>query len=197
MEQEMKTASDLQQVVNRVAQELLGYEQLRPGQEEAITAVLHGPDTLAVMPTGSGKSAIYQIAGALIPGATIVVSPLIALQRDQVEAIAGMDAGRAALVNSALPASERTEALDEFAEGAAEFLFLAPEQFANEETFARKQASLPSSSSTRPTALASGVMTSAQSTFASAPSSRRSAAPGSWRSPPPRRRLCGRRSSSA
>jgi len=144
MEQEMKTASDLQQVVNRVAQELLGYEQLRPGQEEAITAVLHGSDTLAVMPTGSGKSAIYQIAGALIPGATIVVSPLIALQRDQVEAIAGMDAGRAALVNSALPASERTEALDEFAEGAAEFLFLAPEQFANEETFARVQASKPS-----------------------------------------------------
>jgi ATP-dependent DNA helicase RecQ len=144
MEQEMKTASDLQQVVNRVAQELSGYEQLRPGQEEAITAVLHGPDTLAVMPTGSGKSAIYQIAGALIPGATIVVSPLIALQRDQVEAIAGMDAGRAALVNSALPASERTEALDEFAEGAAEFLFLAPEQFANEETFARVQASKPS-----------------------------------------------------
>jgi ATP-dependent DNA helicase RecQ len=144
MEQEMKTTSDLQQVVNRVAQELLGYEQLRPGQEEAITAVLHGPDTLAVMPTGSGKSAIYQIAGALIPGATIVVSPLIALQRDQVEAIAGMDAGRAALVNSALPASERTEALDEFAEGAAEFLFLAPEQFANEETFARVQASKPS-----------------------------------------------------
>jgi ATP-dependent DNA helicase RecQ len=144
MEQEMKTASDLQQVVNRAAQELLGYEQLRPGQEEAITAVLHGPDTLAVMPTGSGKSAIYQIAGALIPGATIVVSPLIALQRDQVEAIAGMDAGRAALVNSALPASERTEALDEFAEGAAEFLFLAPEQFANEETFARVQASKPS-----------------------------------------------------
>jgi ATP-dependent DNA helicase RecQ len=144
MEQEMKTASDLQQVVNRVAQELLGYEQLRPGQEEAITAVLHGPDTLAVMPTGSGKSAIYQIAGALIPGATIVVSPLIALQRDQVEAITGRDAGRAALVNSALPASERTEALDEFAEGAAEFLFLAPEQFANEETFARVQASKPS-----------------------------------------------------
>ena len=55
-----------------------------------------------------------------------------------------MDAGRAALVNSALPASERTEALDEFAEGAAEFLFLAPEQFANEETFARVQASKPS-----------------------------------------------------
>jgi ATP-dependent DNA helicase RecQ len=137
-------SSKLQDRVRQTAHAKLGYERLRPGQEEAITAVLRGCDTLAVMPTGSGKSAIYQIAGALIPGATIVVSPLIALQRDQVEAIAGMDAGRAALVNSALPASERTEALDEFAEGAAEFLFLAPEQFANEETFARVQASKPS-----------------------------------------------------
>jgi ATP-dependent DNA helicase RecQ len=136
--------SDLQQVVDRAVQEKLGYEQLRPGQEEAIAAVLRGCDTLAVMPTGSGKSAIYQIAGSIIPGTTIVVSPLIALQRDQVEAIAEMDAGQAVLVNSALPAAERAEALDKFAEGAAEFLFLAPEQFANEETYARVQASKPS-----------------------------------------------------
>ena len=106
--------------------------------------MLAGHDTLAVMPTGSGKSAIYQIAGAIIPGVTVVVSPLIALQQDQVEAIAEMDAGGAALLNSALPAAEREEALDQFARGATEFLFLAPEQFANEETFARVQASKPS-----------------------------------------------------
>src|SRR5215208_3279749 len=136
--------SGQQERVRRTARSKFGYEELRPGQEEAIAAVLRGCDTLAVMPTGSGKSAIYQIAGALIPGTTLVVSPLIALQRDQVEAIAGMDAGGAALVNSALPATERAEALDEFADGAAEFLFLAPEQFANEETFARVQASKPS-----------------------------------------------------
>ncbi len=65
-------------VVDRTARAKLGYEQLRPGQEEAIAAVLDGRDTLVVMPTGAGKSAIYQIAGALIPGATVVVSPLIA-----------------------------------------------------------------------------------------------------------------------
>ncbi|MDF2762576.1 MAG: ATP-dependent helicase RecQ, partial [Thermomicrobiales bacterium] len=130
--------------VGRIARAKLGYEQLRPGQEEAIAAVLAGHDTLAVMPTGSGKSAIYQIAGAIIPGVTVVVSPLIALQQDQVEAIAEMDAGGAALLNSALLAAEREEALDEFAQGATEFLFLAPEQFANEETFARVQASEPS-----------------------------------------------------
>ena len=130
--------------VGRIARAKLGYEQLRPGQEEAIAAVLAGHDTLTVMPTGSGKSAIYQIAGAIIPGVTVVVSPLIALQQDQVEAIAEMDAGGAALLNSALTAAEREEALDKFAQGATEFLFLAPEQFANEETFARVQASEPS-----------------------------------------------------
>ena len=144
MTQQVNMSSDYQERVRRTARLKFGYEELRPGQEEAVTAVLSGCDTLAVMPTGSGKSAIYQIAGSLIPGTTIVVSPLIALQRDQVEAIAGMDVGGAALVNSALPTAKRTEALDEFAEGAAEFLFLAPEQFANEETFARVQASKPS-----------------------------------------------------
>ena len=64
----MKKPSDLRQVVDRAAQEKLGHEQLRPGQNEAITAVLRGCDALVVMPTGSGKSAIYQIAGSLIPG---------------------------------------------------------------------------------------------------------------------------------
>src|SRR5215210_5166490 len=93
--------SDLQQVVDRVVQEKLGHEQLRPGQDEAIAAVLADHDTLVVMPTGSGKSAIFQIVGALIPGVTVVVSPLIALQQDQVEAITEIDAGGAALLNSA------------------------------------------------------------------------------------------------
>jgi ATP-dependent DNA helicase RecQ len=144
MKQQKKRSPDVPKAVGRIARAKLGYEQLRPGQEEAIAAVLAGHDTLAVMPTGSGKSAIYQIAGAIIPGVTVVVSPLIALQQDQVEAIAEMDAGGAALLNSALLAAEREEALDEFAQGATEFLFLAPEQFANEETFARVQASEPS-----------------------------------------------------
>ena len=61
---------------------------LRPGQLEAVTAVLDGRDTLAVMSTGSGKSAIYQIAGLLLDGPTIVVSPLISLQEDQMDAVA-------------------------------------------------------------------------------------------------------------
>ena len=119
MKQQKKRSPGVPEVVERVARTKLGLEQLRPGQEEAIAAVLAGHDTLAVMPTGSGKSAIYQIAGAIIPGVTVVVSPLIALQQDQVGAIAEIDAGGAAVLNSSLPAAEREEALDEFEQGGA------------------------------------------------------------------------------
>ena len=82
------------------------------------------------MSTGSGKSAIYQIAGLLTPGATVVVSPLIALQRDQVENLNELAAGGAAQLNSTIAAAERAHALHELAEGTLEFLFLAPEQLA-------------------------------------------------------------------
>jgi len=119
--------------IERVAQEAFGFDALRPGQREAIEAVLDGRDTLAVMSTGSGKSAIYQIAGLLSPGATVVVSPLIALQRDQVEDLRERAAGGAAHLNSHISASERERALAELAEDALEFLFLAPEQLANPE----------------------------------------------------------------
>ena len=119
-------------------------EALRPGQREAIESVLAGRDTLVVMSTGSGKSAIYQIAGLLTEGATVVISPLIALQRDQVEDLAERAAGGAAQLNSALPAAERERALAELAEGALEFLFLAPEQLANEEVLAELAVARPS-----------------------------------------------------
>src|SRR5436305_12759009 len=123
-----------------VAKEKLGFDELRPGQLEAVQAVLDGRDTLAVMSTGSGKSAIYQLAGMLIDGPTIVVSPLIALQRDQVEAAEG----EAELINSTLSAREREEAFEEAEEGEIEFVLLAPEQLANEEVVARLRDAKPS-----------------------------------------------------
>jgi ATP-dependent DNA helicase RecQ len=132
------------QRVRRVAKEQFGYETLRGGQEAAIQALLNGHDTLAVMPTGSGKSAIYQIAAVLIPGATVVISPLIALQQDQVEAIAEQDVGGAIQVNSTMKAGDRTEAFEDLEEGDLEFMFLAPEQFNNPETLERLQAIKPS-----------------------------------------------------
>jgi ATP-dependent DNA helicase RecQ len=130
--------------LNQIAKQRFGYEGLRSGQQTAIKAVLDGHDTLAVMPTGSGKSAIYQIAAVLMPGPTVVVSPLIALQRDQVKAIAEQNIGDAAVVNSAINASEREEAFENLEDGALEFLFLAPEQFNNPETLDRLQSAKPS-----------------------------------------------------
>src|SRR4051794_41908486 len=113
--------------IERVAREAFGYASLRPGQEEAISAALEGRDVLVAMSTGAGKSAIYQIAGLLTPGATLVVSPLIALQRDQVQALRERAAGGAAQLNSTISQSARGETLAGPAEARLEFVFLAPE----------------------------------------------------------------------
>jgi ATP-dependent DNA helicase RecQ len=130
--------------IARVAREAMGFTELRPGQRQAIESALRGRDTLAVMSTGSGKSAIYQITGLLTPGATIVVSPLIALQRDQVEALQERAAGGAAELNSSVGAEAREQALAELAEDALEFLFLAPEQLGNEDVLAELAVAEPS-----------------------------------------------------
>ncbi|HLM78871.1 MAG TPA: ATP-dependent DNA helicase RecQ [Rubrobacteraceae bacterium] len=130
--------------IDHFAREKFGYEGLRPGQEEAIRSVIDRHDTLAVMPTGSGKSAIYQLAALMIPGTTVVISPLIALQRDQVANIEEQEAGEAAQVNSTVRKSERQKALEDLQKGDLEFLFIAPEQFNNEETLARLREAKPS-----------------------------------------------------
>jgi ATP-dependent DNA helicase RecQ len=130
--------------IARAARDLLGFDELRPGQEEAVRAVLAGRDTLAVMPTGSGKSAIYELATALGGGPAVVVSPLLALQRDQVEKIEhDDDLGSAAALNSNLSETKREELLDELDAHEVEFLFLAPEQFASEETLDKLRAAKP------------------------------------------------------
>jgi ATP-dependent DNA helicase RecQ len=130
--------------IDRVAREAFGFDALRAGQREAIESVLEGRDTLVVMSTGSGKSAIYQIAGLLLPGATVVVSPLIALQRDQVDDLRERAAGGAAQINSTIPAAERDAALAELAEDALEFVFLAPEQLANDDVLDELAVAQPS-----------------------------------------------------
>lgn len=119
------------------ARKLLGFPSLRPGQHEAIDALLHGRDTVLVQPTGSGKSAVYQIAGALLDGSTLVVSPLIALQKDQVESIESSPLEPAAVINSTLTAAERRETLERIEGGQVEYIFLAPEQLRKEETIER------------------------------------------------------------
>ncbi|MGB3199730.1 MAG: RecQ family ATP-dependent DNA helicase [Nodosilinea sp.] len=130
--------------IRQAAKSKLGYDSLRPGQEDAIAALLKGHDVLAVMPTGSGKSAIYQLAGALIPGATVVISPLLALQQDQVDSIGEQSVGDALAVNSTVTKAERKEAFELLADDDLEFIFLAPEQFNNPETLEKLQAAQPS-----------------------------------------------------
>jgi ATP-dependent DNA helicase RecQ len=130
--------------IRNILRERLGHEALRPGQGEALRAVLDGNDTLAVLPTGAGKSAIYQVAALMIPGPTIVVSPLIALQRDQLDGIDQSELAGAALVNSSLRTRERAEAFERLENDDLEFLILAPEQLANPETLARVRAARPS-----------------------------------------------------
>jgi ATP-dependent DNA helicase RecQ len=128
--------------VLRVARERLGFDELRPGQLESIESVLDGRDTLCVMSTGSGKSAIYQLAGMLIDGPTVVISPLIALQRDQMDAVdARTDGFEAATLNSTLSERRRGELLDDVEDEEIEFVLLAPEQLANEEVLDRLRSS--------------------------------------------------------
>jgi ATP-dependent DNA helicase RecQ len=131
--------------IERVAKEKLGIGQLHQGQLEAIEAVLAGRDTLAVMSTGYGKSAIYQLAGELLGKPTIVVSPLIALQRDQVEAIEEhLSPGEAAELNSTVSPRERRELLAALERGEHEFVLLAPEQLAKPEVLEDLRATEPS-----------------------------------------------------
>jgi ATP-dependent DNA helicase RecQ len=130
--------------IGKLAQEKLGIEKLHPGQLEAIEAVLAGRDTLAVMSTGYGKSAIYQLAGEILGKPTIVVSPLIALQRDQVEAIEDrIGDGEAAELNSTVSAKKRRELIAALERGEHEFVLLAPEQLAKPEVLAELAATEP------------------------------------------------------
>jgi ATP-dependent DNA helicase RecQ len=127
----------------RLAREKFGYEDFRPGQEAAIQSILAGHDTLAVLPTGMGKSLIYQIATLMLSGPAIIVSPLIALQRDQVESIEELEVGHAAQVNSTIRDAEREEVFQNLQKGELNFLFLAPEQFNNEEVLGQLKAAHP------------------------------------------------------
>jgi ATP-dependent DNA helicase RecQ len=121
--------------IRETARDVLGYTEFRPGQEDAMKAVAAGRDTLAVLPSGAGKTAIYQVAGQLLDGPVMVVSPLIALQRDQVERLAEIEdrAGRAAQLNSTMSAGDQREVLEWLRDGTVRFVFLAPEQLTKPE----------------------------------------------------------------
>ena len=118
-----------------------GHVSFRPGQEALVEAVLDGRDVLAVMPTGSGKSLGFQLPAVLLPGTTIVVSPLIALMKDQVDDLTRRGIQAAAL-HSLLSAEARCIALDAARAGTLQLLYVAPERFASP-TFLRLLEALP------------------------------------------------------
>jgi ATP-dependent DNA helicase RecQ len=115
----------------RALREHFGFERFRPGQAEAVAAALAGRDLLVVMPTGAGKSLCYQLPALLRDDLTLVVSPLVALMQDQVEALERIAPGRAAVVNSQRDAAANRDAVARAVAGDVRLLYVAPERFAS------------------------------------------------------------------
>lgn len=110
-----------------ILKKYFGYDTFRPVQEDVIKAILSGRDVLAVMPTGAGKSVCFQIPALLFPHGTIIISPLISLMKDQVEAL--MEQGiPASYVNSTVPFDESIERLRDLFRGRLKLLYMAPEK---------------------------------------------------------------------
>ncbi|HYE14426.1 MAG TPA: DEAD/DEAH box helicase, partial [Pyrinomonadaceae bacterium] len=105
-----------------------GFEGFREGQREVIDAILAGHDTVVVMPTGGGKSLCYQLPALMKDGVTVVVSPLIALMKDQVDALQARGLP-ATFVNSSLDFEEQKERIAGVRRGAFKLLYVAPERF--------------------------------------------------------------------
>ena len=107
-----------------------GLTAFRTGQREAVTAVLEGRDLVAVMPTGAGKSLCFQLPALLLDGVSVVVSPLIALMKDQVDVLRGRGIAAAA-IHSLMPPTERAEAERDLSAGRLRLLYVAPERLAS------------------------------------------------------------------
>ncbi len=112
--------------------EHFGFHRFRPGQEKVVRSALSGRDTLALMPTGSGKSLCFQLPALVMEGSTIVISPLIALMKDQTESLAQKGINAVAF-NSTMSARQRQEAEESLARGRKEFVYTTPEQLAKHE----------------------------------------------------------------
>jgi ATP-dependent DNA helicase RecQ len=111
--------------------ELFGFAAFRRGQREAVVAALQGRDVLVVMPTGSGKSLCYQLPALMRSDLTLVVSPLVSLMQDQVEALKRVAPGRVALINAQQDAQTNRRALDAALRGDLRLLYVAPERFSS------------------------------------------------------------------
>src|SRR4030095_14607982 len=140
----MTLTSTLHDRVHQLLHERFGYQGFRPGQEAIISALLQGQHVLTVMPTGSGKSLCYQLPALLNEGCTLVISPLIALMKDQVDSLQAHGIA-ATFVNSSLSAQEQQERLYACRAGRYKLLYIAPERFRSQrflDTIAQTRVSL-------------------------------------------------------
>jgi ATP-dependent DNA helicase RecQ len=125
-----QSAQDWRSLLQQTLRDTFGLESLRDGQEAVMTRVMQGKPTLAIMPTGAGKSLCYQLPAVLLPGRTLVVSPLIALMKDQCDKLCAMGV-KAVQLHSALSTAETAEANESAASGDAKVLFTTPERLAD------------------------------------------------------------------
>src|SRR4051812_14191007 len=123
------TAAELR----RLAAERFGWAELSAEQAAAMSAASDGRDVLAVLPTGAGKSAIYQVPALVLTGPTVIVSPLLALQRDQIEGLDAAAVPDAVALDSRQSAGDRDRVWAAIRGGTAEYVFLSPEQLAKDE----------------------------------------------------------------
>ncbi|MFM8365126.1 MAG: DEAD/DEAH box helicase, partial [Verrucomicrobiota bacterium] len=120
-----------------------GHAEFRPGQREIVEALMAGRSALGVLPTGGGKSICYQLPAVLLEGTTLVVSPLIALMKDQVDALKARGIA-AARLDSTLDAVEFAQIHEQIAEGRLKLLYVAPERFLSETfLFSIRRAAIP------------------------------------------------------
>ena len=108
---------------------IFGFDSFRPGQDEAVTAALNDRDSLVVMPTGAGKSLCYQLPALMRDDLTLVVSPLVSLMQDQVQALGDVAPGRVELVNAQRRGALNAEAVERAVRGEVRVLYVAPERF--------------------------------------------------------------------
>src|ERR1700689_4233247 len=114
--------------VRAALREKFGYDLFNPGQEEVIGRVMAGEDTLAILATGAGKSLCYQLPALLLEGTTIVVSPLIALMKDQLDMLAERGIHATVALNSTLSEDQEVRAMERIASGQMKIVFVTPEK---------------------------------------------------------------------
>src|ERR1051326_7991687 len=118
--------------VSLLLRERFGFQEFRPAQKQVIDRVMAGENALAVMPTGSGKSLCYQLPALALPGVTLVVSPLIALMKDQVDQLNRLGLP-ATVINSTVPRDQQRSRLEQAIQGRIKLLYIAPERFQNDQ----------------------------------------------------------------